>query len=143
VWTIIGSPDDAVVRAVTVLIIACPHALGLAIPLVIAISTERAAKSGALIKDRLALEHMRTIDVVLFDKTGTLAVGAHAVTDIRAAVGITERDLLSLAAAAEADSGHPVARAIVAAAAAHPEASRRPLRATGFTASSGRGIRAT
>ena len=143
VWTIIGSPDDAVVRAVTVLIIACPHALGLAIPLVIAISTERAAKSGVLIKDRLALEHMRTIDVVLFDKTGTLTEGAHAVTDIMAADGITEGELLSLAAAAEADSEHPVARAIVAAAAAHPEASRRPLRATGFTAASGRGIRAT
>ena len=142
VWTIIGSPDDAVVRAVTVLIIACPHALGLAIPLVIAISTERAAKSGVLIKDRLALEHMRTIDVVLFDKTGTLTEGAHAVTDIMAADGITEGELLSLAAA-EADSEHPVARAIVAAAAAHPEASRRPLRATGFTAASGRGIRAT
>ena len=89
------------------------------------------------------MEHMRTIDVVLFDKTGTLTEGAHAVTDIMAADGITEGELLSLAAAAEADSEHPVARAIVAAAAAHPEASRRPLRATGFTAASGRGIRAT
>ena len=127
VWTAIGSPDDAVVRTVTVLVIACPHALGLAIPLVIAISTERAAKSGVLIKDRMALERMRTIDVVLFDKTGTL----------------TEGELLALAAAAEADSEHPVARAIVAAAAAHPEASRRQIRATGFSAASGRGVRAT
>ena len=125
VWTTIGSPDDAVVRTVTVLVIACPHALGLAIPLVIAISTERAAKSGVLIKDRMALERMRTIDVVLFDKTGT------------------EGELLALAAAAEADSEHPVARAIVAAAAAHPEASRRQIRATGFSAASGRGVRAT
>ena len=82
VWTIIGSPNDAVVRTVTVLVIACPHALGLAIPLVIAISTERAAKSGVLIKDRMALERMRTIDVVLFDKTGTLTEGAHAVTGV-------------------------------------------------------------
>lgn len=143
VWTTIGSPDDAVVRTVTVLVIACPHALGLAIPLVIAISTERAAKSGVLIKDRMALERMRTIDVVLFDKTGTLTEGAHAVTGVAATVGVTEGELLSLAAAAEADSEHPVARAIVAAAAAHPEASRRQIRATGFSAASGRGVRAT
>ena len=143
VWTTIGSPDDAVVRAVTVLVIACPHALGLAIPLVIAISTERAAKSGVLIKDRMALERMRTIDVVLFDKTGTLTEGAHAVTGVAATVGVTEGELLALAAAAEADSEHPVARAIVAAAAAHPEASRRQIRATGFSAASGRGVRAT
>ena len=143
VWTTIGSPDDAVVRTVTVLVIACPHALGLAIPLVIAISTERAAKSGVLIKDRMALERMRTIDVVLFDKTGTLTEGAHAVTGVAATVGVTEGELLALAAAAEADSEHPVARAIVAAAAAHPEASRRQIRATGFSAASGRGIRAT
>ena len=139
VWTIIGSPDDAVVRTVTVLVIACPHALGLAIPLVIAISTERAAKSGVLIKDRMALERMRAIDVVLFDKTGTLTEGAHTVTGVAAAVGVTEGELLALAAAAEADSEHPVARAIVAAAAAHPEASRRQIRATGFSAASGRG----
>lgn len=143
VWTTIGSPDDAVVRTVTVLVIACPHALGLAIPLVIAISTERAAKSGVLIKDRMALERMRTIDVVLFDKTGTLTEGAHAVTGVAATVGVTEGELLALAAAAEADSEHPVARAIVAAAAAHPEASRRQIRATGFSAASGRGVRAT
>lgn len=143
VWTTIGSPDDAVVRTVTVLVIACPHALGLAIPLVIAISSERAAKSGVLIKDRMALERMRTIDVVLFDKTGTLTEGAHAVTGVAAAVGVTEGELLALAAAAEADSEHPVARAIVAAAAAHPEASRRQIRATGFSAASGRGVRAT
>ena len=143
VWTIIGSPDDAVVRTVTVLVIACPHALGLAIPLVIAISSERAAKSGVLIKDRMALERMRTIDVVLFDKTGTLTEGAHAVTGVAAAVGVTEGELLALAVAAEADSEHPVARAIVAAAAAHPEASRRHIRATGFSAASGRGVRAT
>ena len=143
VWTTIGSTDDAVVRTVTVLVIACPHALGLAIPLVIAISTERAAKSGVLIKDRMALERMRTIDVVLFDKTGTLTEGAHAVTGVAATVGVTEGELLALAAAAEADSEHPVARAIVAAAAAHPEASRRQIRATGFSAASGRGVRAT
>ena len=141
-WTLLGSPDEAVVRTVTVLVIACPHALGLAIPLVIAISTERAAKNGVLIKNRMALERMRTIDVVLFDKTGTLTEGAHAVTGV-AAAGVSEAELLSLAAAAEADSEHPVARAIVAAAAAHPEASGMRRRATDFSASTGRGVRAT
>ena len=143
VWTMLGSPDDAVVRTVTVLIIACPHALGLAIPLVIAISTERAAKSGVLIKDRMALERMRTIDVVLFDKTGTLTEGAHAVTGVAPVPGASEGQLLALAAAAEADSEHPVARAIVTAAAEHPEASRQQLRGTDFTAASGRGVRAS
>ena len=143
VWSIIGGPDDAVVRTVTVLVIACPHALGLAIPLVIAISTERAAKSGVLIKDRMALERMRTIDVVLFDKTGTLTEGAHAVTGVAPVPGASEGQLLALAAAAEADSEHPVARAIVTAAAEHPEASRQQLRGTDFTAASGRGVRAS
>ncbi|MDI3243508.1 HAD-IC family P-type ATPase, partial [Arthrobacter sp. AL05] len=75
VWSLLGSVPDAVTRTVTVLVIACPHALGLAIPLVIAISTEQAARAGVLIKSRLALERMRTIDVVLFDKTGTLTKG--------------------------------------------------------------------
>ncbi|HSO69713.1 MAG TPA: heavy metal translocating P-type ATPase, partial [Arachnia sp.] len=142
-WTVLGSPDQAVVRTVTVLVIACPHALGLAIPLVIAISTERAAKNGVLIKDRMALERMRTIDVVLFDKTGTLTEGAHAVTGVAAAPGTSEAELLALASAAEADSEHPVARAIVAAAADHPEAAGMRMRGTDFSASTGRGVRAT
>ncbi|QIR68768.1 copper-translocating P-type ATPase [Kocuria sp. KD4] len=143
VWTLIGSPDDAVTRTVTVLVIACPHALGLAIPLVIAISTERAAKAGVLIKDRLALEKMRSIDVVLFDKTGTLTEGAHAVAGTAPVPGVTEGRLLAVAAAAEADSEHSVARAIVTAATEHPEASAQPLRGTGFRAASGRGVQAT
>jgi Cu2+-exporting ATPase len=71
-WTVLGTPEFAVVRVITVLVIACPHALGLAIPLVVSIATERAARGGVLIKDRLALERMRTVDAVLFDKTGTL-----------------------------------------------------------------------
>src|SRR5690606_33712694 len=74
VWAGIGEVDDAVARTVTVLVIACPHALGLAIPLVIAISTEVSARSGILVKDRLALERTRQVDVVLFDKTGTLTL---------------------------------------------------------------------
>lgn len=142
-WTLLGSPDDAVVRTVTVLVIACPHALGLAIPLVTAISTERAARSGVLIKDRLALERMRTIDVVLFDKTGTLTEGAHAVTGTIPATGTSEGRLLAYVAAAEADSEHPVARAIVTAAEDHAEAAELGLRGTEFRSSSGRGVMAT
>ncbi|MEF2977141.1 HAD-IC family P-type ATPase [Subtercola sp. YIM 133946] len=87
-WLLLGSVDDAVTRTVTVLVIACPHALGLAIPLVIAISTERAARAGVLVKNRLALERMRTIDVVLFDKTGTLTRGEPAVTGVVVAAGV-------------------------------------------------------
>jgi len=115
-WMLLGSPDDAVTRTVTVLVIACPHALGLAIPLVIAISTERAAKAGVLVKDRLALERMRMVDVVLFDKTGTLTKGEPAVTATAVVEGVTERELISIAAAVESDSEHPLARAIVRAA---------------------------
>ncbi|OZD55604.1 copper-translocating P-type ATPase [Rhodococcus sp. 06-1477-1B] len=116
VWTIVGSPDEAVIRTITVLVIACPHALGLAIPLVVSIATERAARAGVLVKDRLALESMRTIDTVLFDKTGTLTMGAPAVTAVEPATSFQADELLALAAAAEKDSEHPLARAIVAAA---------------------------
>ena len=143
VWSIIGSPSDAVVRTVTVLVIACPHALGLAIPLVIAISTEQAAQSGVLIKERMALERMRTIDAVLFDKTGTLTEGAHAVTGVATVEDISEGQLLAVAAAAEADSEHPLARAIVKAAEDHPEASQEQLHSSDFSAAAGRGIQAT
>src|SRR5690625_2434662 len=143
VWTIIGSPDEAIVRTVTVLVIACPHALGLAIPLVIAISTERAAKAGILIKDRLALERMRTIDIILFDKTGTLTEGAHAVTGVAAASEVPEEDVLALASAAEINSEHPLARAIVAAAAEHPVASQSPRVGSDFRTAAGRGVQAT
>lgn len=114
-WTTLGMPDDAVVRAVTVLVIACPHALGLAIPLVVSIATERAARGGVLVADRLALETMRRVDVVLFDKTGTLTAGEPVVVASHAVDGDTDR-LLALAAAAEAPSEHPLARAIVRAA---------------------------
>ncbi|MDK4293732.1 copper-translocating P-type ATPase [Corynebacterium accolens] len=143
VWAIIGSPSDAVVRTVTVLVIACPHALGLAIPLVIAISTEQAAQSGVLIKERMALERMRTIDAVLFDKTGTLTEGAHAVTGVATVEDISEGQLLAVAAAAEADSEHPLARAIVKAAEDHAEASQEQLHSSDFSAAAGRGVQAT
>jgi len=115
VWALVGLPDDGVVRAITVLVIACPHALGLAIPLVVAIATERAARAGILVKDRLALERMRVVDTVLFDKTGTLTAGEPALTGIALAPGAgTEDEVLALAAAAESDSEHPLARAVVA-----------------------------
>lgn len=115
VWSLLGMPDSAVVRTITVLVIACPHALGLAIPLVVSIATERAARAGVLVKDRLALETMRTVDSVLFDKTGTLTMGEPTVTGVEA-LERSEGEVLALAAAAEADSEHPLARAIVRAA---------------------------
>ena len=118
VWMLLGEPDQAVKRTVTVLVIACPHALGLAIPLVIAISTAISARAGILVKDRLALERMRTVTAVLFDKTGTLTKGRPAVTGVVAAPGEDEDRLLALAGAVEADSEHPLARAVVAAATA-------------------------
>lgn len=113
VWTLVGLPDEAVIRTVTVLVIACPHALGLAIPLVVSIATERAARGGVLIKDRLALESMRTVDTILFDKTGTLTKGEPSVTAVQVTDGLTEDQVVTLAAAAESDSEHPLARAIV------------------------------
>ena len=139
VWMAMGDADDAVTRTVTVLVIACPHALGLAIPLVIAISTERAASAGVLIKDRLALERMRTVDVVLFDKTGTLTQGAHQVTDVAVSSdsGLDRAEFLGLAAAVEADSEHPLARAIVAAAGTTSGHS-----VDGFESHAGRGVSA-
>jgi len=113
-WVAAGRPDDAVVRTVTVLVIACPHALGLAIPLVISLSTAVAARAGILIKDRLALERMRTVDAILFDKTGTLTKGAPVLFDV-AASGMPADDVIRVAAAVEADSEHPLARAIISA----------------------------
>jgi len=114
-WLLVGNAAEGVIRTVTVLVIACPHALGLAIPLVISISTATSARAGILVKNRLALERMRTVDAVLFDKTGTLTKGNHAVVDHAAARG-WDRDLvLAQAAGVEADSEHPIARAIVAA----------------------------
>ncbi len=116
VWFSLGMPGDAIIRTITVLVIACPHALGLAIPLVVSIATERAARGGVLVKDRLALERMRTVSAVLFDKTGTLTKGAPTVTAVETAGTHTEDELLALAAAAENDSEHPLAKAIVRAA---------------------------
>jgi P-type Cu2+ transporter len=139
VWLLLGEPDQAVERTVTVLVIACPHALGLAIPLVIAISTALAARSGILVKDRLAVERMRTVDAVLFDKTGTLTKGEHELSGVVAVDG-DDNGLLRLAAAVEADSEHPLARAIVAAARARAEGDLPA--AGGFQSMTGRGVQA-
>jgi len=139
VWWSLGHVGAAVERTVTVLVIACPHALGLAIPLVIALSTAVSAKAGILIKDRLALERMRTIDVVLFDKTGTLTRGAHVVTGVAAAAGFSDDDVLSLAGGVESDSEHPLARAIVSVA----RQRGRIATGSGFRSLPGRGVEAT
>nr|WP_211346116.1 heavy metal translocating P-type ATPase [Microbacterium agarici] len=140
VWAAIGMPDQAVVRTITVLVIACPHALGLAIPLVVSIATERAAQGGVLVKDRLALETMRTVNSVLFDKTGTLTKGEPVVTTITATGDASEDEVLALAAAAEADSEHPLARAIVRAA---QERTLTVPSASGFSSSPAVGVTAT
>jgi Cu2+-exporting ATPase len=136
-WLALGEPDSAIERTVTVLVIACPHALGLAIPLVISIGTALSARNGILIKDRLAMERMRTVDAVLFDKTGTLTRGEPAVTGAVAVDGDTD-ELLRLAGGVEADSEHPLARAIVAAARLRGELAR----AGEFRSMAGRGVSA-
>ena len=138
VWIARGDTGEAIERTVTVLVISCPHALGLAIPLVIAISTAVAARAGILVKDRLALERMRTVAVVLFDKTGTLTRGEPAVREVVSA-GIGEDEVLRLAAAAESESEHPLAKAIVSAAA---ERGQMPS-AADFRSMTGRGVEAT
>jgi Cu2+-exporting ATPase len=111
VWFGLGQADFALERAVTVLIIACPHALGLAIPLVVALSTSISAKSGILIRDRRAFEMVKDVDAVVFDKTGTLTVGKFGVTDMVSYVPANE--LLKLSAGVELSSEHIIATAIV------------------------------
>ena len=138
-WWFSGDKEHALIRTATVLIIACPHALGLAIPLVIAISTSLGAQNGLLIKDRLALERARNLDIVIFDKTGTLTRGSPAVSGVVAVPGTNESDLLAHAAAVELNSEHPLAKAIVS------EAERRNLptsHAAEFEALPGRGATA-
>ena len=138
-WWLSDDKEHALIRTATVLIIACPHALGLAIPLVIAISTSLGAQNGLLVKDRLALERARNLDMVIFDKTGTLTRGSPALSGVATAPDSSESDLLALAAAVEANSEHPLAEAIVA------EARRRNLpglQASEFEALPGRGAQA-
>ena len=138
-WWLLGDPEGALVRTVTVLVIACPHALGLAITLVIAISTSLGAQNGLLIKDRLALERARTLDTVIFDKTGTLTKGEPVLVEV-AAGSMDPEHVLRLAASVEADSEHPLARAIVEGA-TQRGVETRP--ASDFEALAGRGAHAS
>jgi Cu2+-exporting ATPase len=138
-WWFSGDKEHALIRTATVLIIACPHALGLAIPLVIAISTSLGAQNGLLVKDRLALERARNVDTVIFDKTGTLTRGSPGLSGVATASSSNEDEFLAQAAAVEANSEHPLAKAIV------NEAKRRNLdvpHASDFEALPGRGVRA-
>ena len=140
-WLSAGAePSYAVERLVTVLVIACPHALGLAIPLVIAISTTLGARNGLLVRDRRGLEDARNLTAIVFDKTGTLTLGEHRVVALRAVGELTEDEALRLAAAVERDSEHSVARAVVATAGERGLASPTP---EAFQAIPGYGAEAT
>jgi Cu2+-exporting ATPase len=142
VWFLLKPDDPAFVveRVVTVLVIACPHALGLAIPLVIAISTSLGARRGILVRNRSALEDAKDVDVVLFDKTGTLTQGRQGLVSITTAPGVDEAEALGLAAAVEAKSEHPIARAIIAAA---QDRGIKVARSAKFSSLAGRGVQAS
>lgn len=137
--TIEGNLNFAVTRAVTVIIICCPHALGLAMPLVTSVSTSLAAKNGLLIRNRAAFENARNLDTVVFDKTGTLTEGSFGVTDIQADC-VSQDELLAIAASVEANSEHPIARGIVEAGKDRKLAS---FRVTDYQNLTGEGLRAT
>nr|WP_148680586.1 copper-translocating P-type ATPase [Halovivax ruber] len=139
-WTLATTFDAAVIeRVVTVLVIACPHALGLAIPLVVAINTSLAARNGMLVRDRIAMERARNLDTIIFDKTGTLTEGEHGVVASVTVGGVDENEALALAAAVEGDSEHMIARAIREA--ADDRGVETPA-SDGFEAMKGRGVRA-
>jgi len=139
-WTLAtGANADVLKRVVTVLVIACPHALGLAVPLVVAITTALGAKNGILVRDRPALEAVREVDVVVFDKTGTLTTGQFGVVDVQTMEGWSEDRALALAAAIEGDSEHPIAQAVRRAAA---ERSLTLPAVSSFQALKGKGVQA-
>jgi Cu2+-exporting ATPase len=139
-WTLaVGFDNQVIARVATVLVIACPHALGLAIPLVVAITTSLGASNGILVRDRLALEEAREIDTVIFDKTGTLTRGEFGVVGIATANGWDEEEALGLAAAVEADSEHTIARGVRRSA---EERGVSMPAVTGFEAIKGRGVQA-
>ena len=142
VWQFLGADIDfSIVRVVTVLVIACPHALGLAVPLVVAISTTMGARNGLLVRDRRGLEEARNLNTVIFDKTGTLTLGEFRVVEMAvAAGGGSEDSVLRIAAGVEAESEHPIARGIV------KTAEDRKLDvagADGFRALPGKGVAAS
>jgi Cu2+-exporting ATPase len=140
-WVIaVGFDVDVIARVATVLVIACPHALGLAVPLVVAITTSMAAGNGVLVRDRLALEEAREIDTVIFDKTGTLTEGRFGIVGIATAGSLDEQEALALTAAVESDSEHTIARGIRRAA---EERELSLPQVSGFEAIKGRGVRAS
>jgi Cu2+-exporting ATPase len=140
-WIVaVGFDVEVIARVATVLVIACPHALGLAVPLVVAITTSMAAGNGVLVRDRLALEKAREIDTVIFDKTGTLTEGRFGVEDIATAGGLEEDEALALTAAVEGDSEHTIARGIRRAA---EEKELSLPKISDFEAIKGRGVRAS
>ncbi len=140
-WQLIGAPIDfSIVRTVTVLVIACPHALGLAVPLVVAISTTMGAGNGLLVRDRRGLEEARNLDMVVFDKTGTLTLGQFRVVEMAVTEYLTEEEALRIAAGVEAESEHPIARGIVNSA---EEREIQLPRAQGFRALTGKGVAAS
>ena len=136
VWLVATGKDFAfaIERAVTVMVICCPHALGLAVPLVVAVSTALAAKNGFMIRDRTAFENARKIQAVIFDKTGTLTEGKFGVTDIIALdTGMSQDEILTYAASVEAHSEHPIAKGFLSSA-------KKTLPVEGFTSHAGRGV---
>ncbi len=140
IWLVATGFDvDVLKRVVTVLVIACPHALGLAVPLVVAITTAVSARNGILVRDRRALEAARELNTIIFDKTGTLTKGDQGVVDLITTEGLSPADALALAAGIEGDSEHLIARAIVEAA---EEKGAAPHPVTDFEALKGRGVRA-
>ncbi|HJW89750.1 MAG TPA: copper-translocating P-type ATPase [Anaerolineales bacterium] len=139
-WIAVGLRLETVERVVTVLVIACPHALGLAIPLVVAITTSMGASNGVLVRDRLALEAARDVDIVIFDKTGTLTKGEQGIVGSATADGLDREQALALAAAVESDSEHIIARAIRQA--AQDKGLALP-KVDGFEALKGRGVQAS
>jgi Cu2+-exporting ATPase len=142
IWTLLrGFGDYTLERVVSTLVVACPHALGLAIPLVIAITTALSARNGILVRDRLALEQARSLDVVIFDKTGTLTRGEQGLAGVATAEGgLSEEQVLAQASAVEGDSEHMIARAMVASA---RQRNIRVLPMSDFQALPGRGVQAT
>ena len=140
-WPLLGEPwSFTMERVVTVLVIACPHALGLAIPLVTAISTTIGARNGLLVRDRRGLEEARLLDTVVFDKTGTLTLGSHRVVNITAVDGFTDDEVLRVAAAVQRDAEHPIAQALMTS--AKEQGIDVPM-SQDFESMPGRGVRAT
>ena len=138
-WFVLGWDISILRRVATVLVIACPHALGLAVPLVLANTTAMGAGAGILVRDRMALEEARTLDTIVFDKTGTLTEGEHSLVAAETGGDLDRDRAIALAAAVEGDSEHMIARALRRAA---EEEGLEVPGASGFEASKGRGVRA-